>query len=302
MPLMLGGVSGDLQDKAYLASRGGARRVAGAPAVLGRGEGDLRHVEGAARGHQAVGPDRHRLIGADGEGHARGRLQELDEKFSGLQTRWRMKFCPASARLGRITGWPVSHSRSPRLHGFWLERYGIDGAYVPLPIEPDRFPDAIRGLMLAGFAGRQRHHPAQGGRLRRVRHGRRARPVAPARSTRWCSRTAGSAAATPTAGASWKICARHGVDPAAGPALILGAGGSARAIAAVLLDLGVGSPSPTAPASAPRRWRRTAGAGGHRLGSRDDALADHALLVNTTSLGMAGQPALEIDLDRAAPA
>ena len=37
--------------------------------------------------------------------------------------------------------------------GFWLERYGVDGAYVPLPIEPAHFPAAIRGLMLSGFAG-----------------------------------------------------------------------------------------------------------------------------------------------------
>ena len=64
-----------------------------------------------------------------------------------------MTILSGNARLAGITGWPVSHSRSPRLHGFWLERYGIDGAYVPLPIEPDHFPAAIRGLMRAGFAG-----------------------------------------------------------------------------------------------------------------------------------------------------
>ena len=64
-----------------------------------------------------------------------------------------MTILSGKARLAGITGWPVSHSRSPRLHGFWLERYGIDGAYVPLPIEPAQFPAAIRGLMAAGFAG-----------------------------------------------------------------------------------------------------------------------------------------------------
>ena len=67
------------------------------------------------------------------------------------------------APMGRITtgkaitagvfGWPAGHSRSPQLHGHWLERYGIDGAYVPLPVPPDQFEAALRGLMAAGFAG-----------------------------------------------------------------------------------------------------------------------------------------------------
>src|ERR1700761_2202802 len=64
-----------------------------------------------------------------------------------------MTILPGNAPLAGISGWPVGHSRSPRLHGFWLERYGIDGAYLPLPIDPANFPAAIRGLMLSGFAG-----------------------------------------------------------------------------------------------------------------------------------------------------
>ena len=64
-----------------------------------------------------------------------------------------MPILSGSARLAGIIGWPVSHSRSPRLHGFWLERHKIDGAYVPLAIRPEDFPAAVRGLMLSGFAG-----------------------------------------------------------------------------------------------------------------------------------------------------
>ena len=64
-----------------------------------------------------------------------------------------MTIFSGNARLAGITGWPVGHSRSPRLHGFWLERHGIDGAYVPLPIDPANFPAAVRGLASAGFAG-----------------------------------------------------------------------------------------------------------------------------------------------------
>ena len=44
-----------------------------------------------------------------------------------------------AARIAGIMGWPIAHSRSPALHGFWLNEHGIDGAYVPLPIEPANF-------------------------------------------------------------------------------------------------------------------------------------------------------------------
>ena len=58
-----------------------------------------------------------------------------------------------AARMAGVMGWPVSHSRSPKLHGFWLEQYGIDGAYLPLPVAPAHFRDALRILPRIGFAG-----------------------------------------------------------------------------------------------------------------------------------------------------
>jgi len=48
------------------------------------------------------------------------------------------------AKLAGVMGWPVSHSRSPGLHGHWLERHGIDGAYVPLPVSPGHIETALR--------------------------------------------------------------------------------------------------------------------------------------------------------------
>ena len=65
---------------------------------------------------------------------------------------------PICARLAEIVsagvfGWPVSHSRSPRLHGFWLAKYGIDGAYLPLATRPENLADAIRALPKLGFRG-----------------------------------------------------------------------------------------------------------------------------------------------------
>src|ERR1700756_4429859 len=58
-----------------------------------------------------------------------------------------------TTRLAGIMGWPVAHSRSPLLHGFWLEETGADGAYVPLPVRPQRIEQALRALPILGFRG-----------------------------------------------------------------------------------------------------------------------------------------------------
>ena len=58
-----------------------------------------------------------------------------------------------AARLAGIMGWPVAHSRSPALHGFWLAEHGIDGAYMPLAVPPDRLEQALRALPALGFRG-----------------------------------------------------------------------------------------------------------------------------------------------------
>src|SRR5262249_12509654 len=56
-------------------------------------------------------------------------------------------------RAAGVIGWPVAHSRSPRLHTHWLTRHGIAGAYLPLPVRPGRLEAALRGLAALGFAG-----------------------------------------------------------------------------------------------------------------------------------------------------
>ena len=57
------------------------------------------------------------------------------------------------AKLAGVIGWPVGHSRSPRLHGWWLDHYGIDGAYLPLAVAPEQFAQVLRTLPLMGFRG-----------------------------------------------------------------------------------------------------------------------------------------------------
>ena len=92
----------------------------------------------------------------------------------------------------------------------------------------------------------------------------------------------------------------HGVDPAAGPALLLGAGGSARAVAAALLDAGAHVTVANRTRSAPRPLHAICrDCASCRLGARNAALADHSLVVNTTPLGMVGHALLELDLAHA---
>jgi shikimate dehydrogenase len=195
----------------------------------------------------------------------------------------------------------VSHSRSPRLHGFWLDRYGIDGAYVPLPTQPAHFATAVRGLAAAGFAGLNvtiPHKEAAFALCDAVE------PLAQqAGAVNTLVFAEGRILGRNTDGIGFLANLRQsGIDPAAGPVLILGAGGAARAIAAALLDQRVpvtlcnrtearaAALAAALPGSAVAPWAE-----------RNAALARHALLVNTTSLGMAGHAALEIDLDRAPP-
>jgi shikimate dehydrogenase len=193
----------------------------------------------------------------------------------------------------------VGHSRSPRLHGFWIERYGVDAAYVPLPIEPARFADAIRGLMYAGFAGVNCTIPHKEAAFAVCDTVDESAHRAGAVNTLVFSD--GRISGSNTDGWGWLENARaHGLDPTAGPALLLGAGGSARAIAAVLLDRGVRvTITNRTPERADELAAQLPGLEVIDWDRRNDALADHALLVNTTSLGMAGQPPLEIDLGRA---
>lgn len=210
-----------------------------------------------------------------------------------------MTVLSGTARLAGITGWPVSHSRSPRLHGFWLKQYGIDGAYLPLPIEPAHFPAAIRGLMLAGFAGVNVTIPHKVAAFAICdvvdESARRAGAV------NTLVFDEGRIIGSNTDGWGFLQNLRaNGVDPAAGPALILGAGGSARAVASVLLELGVRVTAANRTRSrAEELARALPGLAVIDWDARDQVLPGNALLVNTTSLGMEGHPPVVIDLGRA---
>jgi shikimate dehydrogenase len=207
-----------------------------------------------------------------------------------------MSILTGHARLAGIIGWPVAHSRSPRLHGFWLERHAIDGAYVPLAVRPEDFATAVKGLLAAGFAGANVTIPHKRAAFALCDY------VDPGARRAGAVNTLvfrdGKIEGRSTDG--WGFLANlraHGVDPAAGPALVLGAGGAARAVAAALLEIGVAvTIANRTPEHAEILKRDLPDLRVLPWGRRSAALADHALLVNATSLGMEGHPPLALDL------
>ncbi len=207
-----------------------------------------------------------------------------------------MRTLTGSSRLAGVLGWPVSHSRSPRLHGFWLERYAIDGAYVPLPVRPERFETAVRSLADLGFAGANvtiPHKEAAFALCDEV-----SEIAKRAGSVNTLVFREGRIHGTSTDGFGCLESIR-GQAPGwlaeAGPAVILGAGGAVRAVAAALID--AGCPKLTlVNRTAARAEAIARDLGGPVEVATTPPLADAALLVNGTSLGMKGEPPLEIDL------
>jgi len=209
-----------------------------------------------------------------------------------------MPILSGRARLAGLLGWPVAHSRSPRLHNFWLERYGIDGAYVPLAAPPAALPTAIRGLAAAGFAGCNVTLPHKEAAYALCDTASdQARRIAAVNTLVFRD---GKIHGSSTDGEGFLANLRdHGVDPAK-PALVLGAGGAARDIAAALIDAGASvSIANRTPARLDRLLRLLPALTPLAWEARSAALATHALLVNTTAAGMSGQPPLDIDLARA---
>lgn len=207
------------------------------------------------------------------------------------------------SRIAGVMGWPVSHSRSPRLHGYWLRTYGIDGAYIPLPVRPEQFTTALRALPLLGFAGANVTVPHKEAALKAVdRSDSSARRIGAVNTI--VVAPDGTLDGSNSDGFGFMENLRAGAPgwaPQAGPAVILGAGGAARAVAVALLDGGVPEIR-IVNRTIERADRLSKEIGGpfrvYGWADRASALGDAALLVNTTTLGMSGQPALEVALDR----
>jgi shikimate dehydrogenase len=205
-------------------------------------------------------------------------------------------------RVAGVMGWPVSHSRSPRLHGWWLEQYGIDGAYVPLPVRPEDFEAAVRTLPKLGFAGANVTVPHKEAALRACDTVSDLARRVGAVNTLVC-RADGSLHGDNTDGFGFLENLRAGCpewQSDAAPAVVLGAGGAARAVVAVLQDAGCPEIRLTNRTRA-RAEELAADLGGTVTvvdwEARSEALDGAGLLANTTTLGMEGAPPLELALD-----
>lgn len=209
------------------------------------------------------------------------------------------------AKLAGVLGWPVGHSRSPRLHGYWLDRLGIDGAYVPLPVRPDDFASVFRALPKMGFAGVNVTVPHKEQALILADEVEELAKRIGAVNT-LVVREDGSILGlnTDAFGFMQNLLETHpaSLGTLNRPAVVLGAGGAARAVVAALADAGVPEIR-LVNRNLERAEKLAADIGGPikvQEWNRLD-LAGSGLLVNTTSLGMSGQPPLDIDLSALPP-
>lgn len=206
------------------------------------------------------------------------------------------RFC-----LAGVMGWPVMHSRSPLLHNFWMEQHGLIGRYVPLAIPESGLEKALRALPALGFAGCNLTIPHKERAMAIVDH---LDPVATRIGAMNCVivQPDGSLAGTNNDGFGY-IASIEEAEPNwradTGPITVLGAGGAARAILVGLIDKG--AKEIRLINRSPARAEALAQEFGGPIktvawSARADALAGCAMLINTTSQGMKGQPDLDLDL------
>ncbi len=202
-------------------------------------------------------------------------------------------------RAACLIGWPAAHSRSPLIHHYWLRTLGIEGGYNIEAVPPEGFAEFVLHLSTHGFVGANVTIPHKERALALSRPDARARAVGAA-NTLWYEDGELRSTNTDIEGFinNLDACA-PGWDAATNDALVLGAGGSSRAVVFGLIERGVKR------VHLANRTVERARALADQFGARvhpvswdaiGDLLPRADLLVNTTSLGMHGQPALEIDV------
>jgi shikimate dehydrogenase len=198
-----------------------------------------------------------------------------------------------------VIGWPVAHSRSPLIHGYWLETYGLRGRYEKQPVPPEDFPAFLDRFAESGFIGANVTVPHKELAYELVERREPAAEAVQAVNTIWLDDGQLVGDNTDVYGFLANLDEGAPGWDGGGRASVIGAGGAARAVLKGLIDRGFseirlanrtfakaqGLAEAFGPAVQPVAWEE-----------RDAILDGCALLVNTTSLGMEGSPALEIDL------
>lgn len=204
-------------------------------------------------------------------------------------------------RLAAVIGWPVGHSRSPLLHNWWLERLGIDAVYVPLPVRPTDFERVLRCLPAMGFVGANVTVPHKEAALAAVDEvDALARRIGAVNTIIVLEDGRIAGRNTDAFGFLENLRAEAPRwQPAAAPAVVVGAGGAARAVCVALMDAGV--PEIRLVNRTLERAQALAAdlAGPIRVvawNERGRCLEGAGLVVNGTTLGMSGAPPLDLDL------
>lgn len=206
----------------------------------------------------------------------------------------------ASIPLAGVIGYPIGHSRSPRIHAHWLRRHGLAGHYVPLEVAPGDLAEVLASVPKAGFVGANVTLPHKEHALALADEASEAARRIGAANTLVFREGRILADNTDAYGFEQNLReAAPGWEPAGGAALVLGAGGAARAVVHALLA--AGAPRVLLANRTRARAEALRAAFGPRVevidwAERSAATAEAATVVNTTSLGMTGQPPLEIEL------
>jgi shikimate dehydrogenase len=200
-----------------------------------------------------------------------------------------------------VIGWPVEHSRSPLIHNYWISELGLDAEYRREAVPPAQFAEFTRGLSDRGYVGANVTVPHKEAALALSAVDARARAIG-AVNTLWLDNGTLRGGNTDVEGFLANLdAAAPGWEKGLDAALLLGAGGAARAVAFALIECGVER------IFVVNRNLERAKALREQFGpriearpfdQRDALLAEVRLLVNATSLGMAGAPSLELTLDR----
>ncbi len=204
--------------------------------------------------------------------------------------------------MAGVMGWPVAHSRSPVIHNHWIRQYGLNGSYGLFPVRPERLEAALRGLSALGMAGCNITLPHKVQAMQWVDHvdplGQRMGAInlvvvqADGALHGFNTDGYGFIQSLRDAKPDWRADA--------GPIVVLGGGGAARAIVLSLIDAGASS------IRLINRTRSKAQALADEFGpliavfdwsERHDALAGAAMLVNSTDQGMHGKTDLDLRLD-----
>jgi shikimate dehydrogenase len=202
-----------------------------------------------------------------------------------------------------VIGWPIAHSRSPLIHGYWLRKYGIAGSYTKEPVRPEDLQSFLASLKEHGFVGCNVTVPHKEAVFAAAEIREPSAVAVGAANTLWFEGDALACANTDTYGfmANLDQCAAEW-RKVPGPVLVLGAGGSARAVIYGFLEAGrddirVFNRTVDRAQDIARHFGARVSSWGWEV--RNEHVSAASVIVNTTTLGMKGVGDPEIDLSRA---